>query len=273
MRILKYVVIISSLASLSLGVLAQSASVSPSRLYYNVAPGEYKSQTVKVTNSSQKTASFTVTFGDFESKGNQGKTTPLKPGESEHSCAAWLSASPSFFELQPGETKEIQVLLQLPNTPDASKVKWATMMVKLASERTSPLDKDANNIGMGIVQSFQFVIHIFQTPPNVTNKQAEIKSFKDITTPADTACILSLQVNNTGEAILDCASYVELTQLKTGVTQRLPVKAFSMLPGGEREIKFILPKTLEKGRYSVLGVVDYGSKEAIQAAELEIEIK
>ena len=49
--------------------------------------------------------------------------------------------------------------------------------------------------------------------------------------------------------------------------------AFTILPGGSREIKFILPPTMEKGKYNLTGVVDYGSKEEVQAAEMELEIK
>src|SRR5258706_15938949 len=79
-------------------LLAQNVSVSPSRFYYKTAPGETKKQILHVTNSSPDKQSFTISFADFSATGINGKTQMLKPGESEHSCSNYMSASPSFFE-------------------------------------------------------------------------------------------------------------------------------------------------------------------------------
>ena len=198
---------------------AQSVSVSPSRLYYKVGLGEYKSKKITVTNKGKIKQSFQIKLADFESPGKLGKTRLLKPGESEHSCAKWLSASPSFFELGPGETKNVEVLLQIPNIPEANKVKWAVMMIKLAKEKKVPDNLDNKTMGMGIISTFQFAIHIFQTPPSVIFKKAEILSFKEITTDKDSVRILALLIVNTGEDIVDCASYLELTNLENGETK------------------------------------------------------
>lgn len=258
---------------ISSGLLyGQSASVSPSRLYYDTPLGEYQTQTVKVTNNSSSEQAFQVTFADFESPGIQGKTKLMKKGESEHSCSQWMSSNPSYFKLQPGASKDISVLMQVPNTADANKAKWATMMVKLARERKSPGDMDKEH-GFGINQTFQFVIHIFQQPPSVTEKKGEIYDFKILEESArDSLRQLELQFMNTGEAILDCASYVELTNLTNGETQRLKLKAFTVLPDGARKVVFDLPADLPAGKYSVMGVVDYGSDKEVQAAELSLEI-
>ena len=59
----------------------------------------------------------------------------------------------------------------------------------------------------------------------------------------------------------------------TGSQDRLPVKHFTILPELIRDFKFNLPHTLEPGRYSAVGVLDFGSTEEIQAAELEFEIE
>lgn len=250
---------------------AQSASVSPSRLYFDVPLGEYKTRSIKVTNNSQNTQAFQISFADFESPGIDGKTLMMKPGESEHSCSEWLSANPSFFELQPGESKDVNVLMQVPNTAEANKAKWATMMVKLARER-----KDGQSMsegyGFGINQTFQFVVHVFQQPPTVQLKSGEIHSFKQIESANDSIRQLELQFINTGEAILDCAAYVEMTDLSDGTTERLDIRAFTVLPDGVRRVVFDMPKGIAPGRYSLLGVVDYGSEEEVQAAEITIEI-
>lgn len=255
------------------GTFAQNVSIAPSRLYYKTSIGEYKTQEVTVTNSSTTKQSFTIGFTDFEPSGVLGKSQFMKPGESPNSCSQWLTATPSFFELEPGQSQKIQVLMQVPSTPEANKVKWAAMQVKLTKEKKGSDSKDKEAIGMGIMETFQFVVHIFQSPPTVTFKSAEIKNFSEITQATDSLRVLALRVKNNGEAILDCASYMELTNTQTGDEQRQKPFAFTLLPGSEREVKFYLPTTLTKGKYSVLGVVDYGSRENVQAAEMDLEIK
>ena len=98
------------------------------------------------------------------------------------------------------------MLLQVPTSPEANKVKWAAMRVKLTKERKSNDIADKNAIGMGVTETFQFVVHIFQTPPTVTTKSADIIDFRESTTAQDTSRVYSMRVKNTGEAILDCAS-------------------------------------------------------------------
>jgi len=252
---------------------AQSVAVSPSRLYYKVNVGDYKNQVLRVTNNSDKAQSFTVTFGDFEAPGSEGKSEFMPAGTSEHGCSQWLSADPPFFTLEGGQTQEVRILLQVPNTPEANTVRWATAIIKLQKEKDDASQKTADGVGLGILQTFQFVVHIFQTPPSVTYKKAEITSFGEVTTPNDTARRVAIHTKNIGDAIIDCAAYVDITSLTTGDEQRIKPVAFTILPGGSRDIRFSLPKNLKPGKYSLLGVVDYGSDEEVQAAEMEIEVK
>ncbi len=264
--------ILTVLFLVNIAAFGQNVSISPSRLYYKTAIGEYKTQEVNVTNSSTVKQAFTISFSDFEPSGSEGKSKFMKQGESEHSCSQWLSATPSFFELEPGQTQKIQVLIQVPASPEANKVKSAAMQVKLAKERKGTDGADKNSMGMGITETFQFIVHVFQTPPTVVNKSAELVSFKEITLPGDTVRTLALKVVNNGESILDCASYLEYTQTQNGEEHRQKPFAFTLLPGASREVKFQMPKTL-KGKYSILGVVDIGSRENVLAAELEVDMK
>jgi P pilus assembly chaperone PapD len=266
-RLLLMVCLVSSV------VHAQNVSISPSRLYYKTAMGEYKVQEVTVTNSATRPQSFTVSFGDFEPSGSLGKSQLMKAGESVNSCSQWLSADPSFFEIGPGQSQKIKVLMQVPSAPDANKVKWAAMQVKLAKEKKATDLNDNNAIGLGVTETFQFVVHVFQSPPTVTLKNAEIESFTEVTTDQDSTRMMMLRVKNSGEAILDCVSYLEYTNTSNGEEQRQKPIAYTLLPGTIRELKFPISSSLPSGKYSLLGVVDYGSRENVQAAETEVTIK
>lgn len=240
-----------------------------------MSPGGYKTQTIRVTNNGKKAQTFQVGFGSFSSPGIKGKTT-IDSTMNEHSCAEWLSASPSFFELEPGATQEVEVLLQVPNTQDANNVRWALTMVKLARENAGNQDKGENVVAMEIIHTFQFLIHVFQTPPSISFKQATINSFKVDTSSIDSVSTVKLlmQVQNTGDAIIDCSGYVDLFNAKTGeeIRVRAP-KGFTVLPGGIREVIYILPADLTKGTYNVLGIVDYGSDTDIAGFEIQVVIQ
>jgi len=252
----------------------QSASVSPSRLYYKVAPGGYKSKKIKITNNGKKAETFKIEFADFSSAGNKGKTQISKTDSlNSRGCSQWLSASPSFIEIAAGESKDIEILLQLPNIPDANKARWSVAVVKLTQENKGQMAKGSDVVGMQILQTFQFVIHIFQTPPSVVFKEAVISTFYQDSLSTDSVKKLIMEIKNTGEAIIDCAPYVELVNLSSGEKVTVKNKGFTVLPGGTREMIFKLPKTLKKGEYDVLGVVDYGSDTNIAGAELKLKVE
>ena len=170
--------------------------------------GGYKGQKIRVANNGTNKQTFQITFNDFSSTGNKGKTQILKEEDNNRGCAQWLAASPAFFELAPGVTQDVEILLQVPNVPEANNARWAVANVKLTRERTGPQASGEDVTGMQILQTFQFLVHIFQTPPSVQYKEAQVLSFKDVTTATDSIRILGMEVENVGETILDCAPYL-----------------------------------------------------------------
>jgi hypothetical protein len=79
-------------------------------------------------------------------------------------------------------------------------------------------------------------------------------------------------MKNAGETFLKCNSYIELTNLSTGETKRVTTRGFTMLPALNRNTSFRIPNDIPPGRYSVLAVMDYGSRDEVEAAEMEIII-
>jgi P pilus assembly chaperone PapD len=253
-----------------INTFGQGAAVAPSRLFFSASPGSSETQVLRVTNSTSSKQAYTISFADFEPEGNKGKTRMMQHGESVHSLKSNITATPNFFELDPGQTQEINVAVSLANVPEANQVKWGSVVVRLAREREP--GEGGNQMGFGIMETFQLVVYIFQTPPAVNLKRAEITGFtKNINDKGENGLLLT--VDNTGEAILNCASYVELTSYSTGKVERIGVKAYTMLPDSEREVFFALPDTLKSGTYSALGVVDFGSREEIEAAEFELKVE
>ncbi|MFW5726002.1 MAG: hypothetical protein ACOCX0_06105, partial [Bacteroidota bacterium] len=175
-------------------------------------------------------------------------------------------------ELQPGESRDVDIILTVPNTPESARVVWSTALIKLARERTQAPDLGSDAMGFGIMHTFQFVVHVFQTPRSVTYRNARILLFEDAGINEEGKRQIKIHVENTGDAIIDIVAYLELSNMTTGENQREKARAFTTLPDHSRVIYFDLPDDLAPGNYSVLGVVDYGDRDAVIAAELEIQV-
>jgi hypothetical protein len=247
-------------------------AVTPAHLNYNLKTGESKTYEIKVTNETKMKRSFKVTLKDFDMD-KSGKSSFMEAGKSEHSLSAWISVSPTFMELAPGTMQKIKVTLNVPDSEGTNRAAWCILMVEEAKERQA-LEPDGNDqkIALGIIPSFAFGVYIYQNPPFVSNNKVEIKRF-DIQKQDNKARNIEMSLVNTGNGIAFCTAYVEITNQNTGKQQRLMVKRFTILPGYTRNYLYGLPTKLEKGKYSVVGVLDFGSKEVIETAENEFVVE
>ncbi len=118
-----------------------------------------------------------------------------------------------------------------------------------------------------------FGIFVYQNPPNVSNNKVDITSLKYEQGVPPMVNQLVMEAKNIGNGIGFCLYYIELTNLMNGKTEKLKVRQFTILPGYNRKVIFELPKELAKGKYSGVAVLDFGSKDNLQTAELDFEIK
>jgi len=246
-------------------------AVTPSHLNFNLKPGESKTYEVTVTNETRVKRSFNVSLRDYDAD-KAGKTIFMEPGTSQFGMSQWLSVSPTFFELKPGAAQKVRITLTIPDSNFANRAAWGLMWIEEKKEREA-LDNNAGDkkISLGVIPTFAFGIYLYQNPPTVANNKVEIKNF--VYQQIGGAPKIDMSLKNTGDGIASCVAYVELTNTKTGKNQRLTVKRFTILPGYERNYMFNLPAGLDKGTYSAVGVLDYGSKEAVEAAEINFEVK
>ena len=245
-------------------------SVAPAHFHFNHKPGEIKSYDITVNNNTSIPKEFNVNMYDFNMNG-KGKSNFLPAGAGKYSLSSWMNASPSFIELKAFETKKVKLTVSVPNTEEGNKAAWSILMVEQVAPRKSLLKPNASEstVALGVVPTFAFGIFAYQNPPNVTDNQIEFTDFQ--LKANDTTKNLYLEVQNTGNGIAYCTSYIDLTNLGTGVQQRLKVKKFTILPELIRDFSFPL-KGIAKGKYLAVGVLDYENSDEIQAAKLEFEI-
>ncbi len=244
-------------------------AVSPSHINFNLKPGESKTYEVKVINETLIKRSFSTTLKDFDMN-NAGKTSFSDSGSSKYGMSNWLSIAPTFFDLKPGEVQKVRITLSIPDTGFSNRAAWSILLIEEKKQREA-LDNEGSDkkISLGVVPSFGFGVYLYQNPPTVQNNKVEIKNFKLQTGKEKKQRNIEITLQNMGDGIASCVSYIELTNQSTGKQQKLMVKRFVVLPGYTRNYLFSLPENLEKGKYSAVGVLDYGSKDLVEAAELE----
>jgi hypothetical protein len=250
----------------SLGV-----SVSPSHFHFTQEQGQIKTYDITVKNTTSTAKSFNVNIYDFDMNG-KGKSSFLPPGDGKYSLSKWMNISPTFIELEPFKTKKVKVTVSVPSDDNGRKAAWSILMIEQEAPRSNLVNtrKDGNTVAFGIVPTFAFGIFAYQNPPNVLTNNIEFTEFQFLEN--DAVNKLLLEVQNKGDGIAYCTSYIDLTNLDTGEQQRLRVKNFTIVPDLTRDFIFNLPQTLQKGKYLAVGVLDYESSEEIQAAKLEFEI-
>lgn len=246
-------------------------AVSPSHVHFEVTPGSSESRIITINNDTDRENKFRVSFNDFNMNG-YGKSEFLPAGEGTNSLSRWVNVSPSFVELKPGEKVELTVTCMIPEDhEDANKAAWAIMLIEQAEERKSLDPEEAKEqISFGVIPTFAFGVFLYQNPPTVEVNNVDIINL--LVDSGDNGNAIQVDVENLGDGISYCTVYVDLTNLNTGDTQKLVMKKFTIVPGLKRAFNFQLPEDLNTGQYSAVTVLDFGSDEELEAAEIEFNL-
>lgn len=247
-------------------------AVAPSSMRFEADYGKRTIKYLTITNDTKKVNSFRIMFEDVEMD-DYGVISTISSGNSDFGLKKWISASPNYVTLLPGEKAKIEMIVNIPNDVEAKRAAWCMAIVDLATERTeiSPNSGDPNSMSMGVIPSFGFQVYIYQNPPDLKVNEVEILDFTF--SYDDENKYIHLLAENLGNGIARAKSYVELNELNTGFYEKLDLQIFNILPGRKREFDFKLSGKMPPGRYSLMGVLDFGSDDELKAASKEIIVK
>jgi hypothetical protein len=251
--------------------VAEGISVSPSSMRFALKQGSAESRSIRVGNSTNQTFKFKITFTDFIMN-DQGKPVQVVNGTNKFGLSKWIVAAPSFFEVGPNSAQNITVTVAIPSQDSVAHAAWTIIMIDQIKERESISAGDGTNtIALGIQPSFAFGVYVYQNPPNVQSNKVIISNANQ--TKSDSITLVNVTVKNTGDGIGFCTLQLEMVALANGKEIKLPVRKFTILPGAVRIFSFQIPSNLDKGVYSVVALLDYGSKDVIEGAELEVKVE
>ncbi len=109
---------------ISASLMAQDFEVAPARLAFSVEPGESQTRVVTIRNHGNKVETVNLQLNDFITH-RDGRRETLSGGSTRHSISNWVNLNPTFVELQPNESKNIQV--NLISSTDDHAAKWGIL--------------------------------------------------------------------------------------------------------------------------------------------------
>ncbi|SFN44798.1 P pilus assembly protein, chaperone PapD [Paenimyroides ummariense] len=244
-------------------VCAQTGvSVSPPRLYFESDAGKSSRQKVTVTNvSATHVMNLAVSTGDW--RYNEMGENMMFPADSlETSCAGWVSISKadSYFSLKPGENKEVEVNITVPNTFSGDPAAHTAM---LYVTQMNPVD-DVDSKGANIKVSVRSGIKLFHRTNEIKKRKLEIENI--LFDKKNNR--MELYFSNNGNIWADGIVYPELFNAATGKKTVLDHIVFYTMPADKRKMLIALPDNLEKGKYTANILIDYGDENTIEMGEL-----
>ena len=255
---------------LSYQLFAQAGmTVSPSKLYYKLAPGAGGTQKVVITNPNSKDLEVGVSLSDW-SYDLYGNNQMHEAGTLKNSCANWVQVLPgTYFTLQPGEKRELNILF---NVPADAKTDIPVHTAMLFLTQLNPGDS-RDQKGTMIKVTVRMGIKLYHSFSQMEERSLEVLNFTDKIDPAkkELPGTLELEVENNGKIWLDSKIKWELMNMQTGDKQKLSDQDSFSLPGDKRIIRQNLPADLKKGRYNATAVINYGNKDQLKVVELEFE--
>lgn len=258
MRFLFFALFIFIIPSLS----AQGVSMSPSRLFFTGHPGETVTETVLLTNNSDKNYALSIHTKDWERE-EDGNKIYFEAESLNHSNASWISTLEKTVDLPATSRKEIQVTMQIPQ--DASDTEVTNSML-FFTQLPDPEDQATVQGGIGIITLFEFGLHIYYTPPSNNLKSLEITNMEEIVDEEDGDRIVAISITNDGNVVNDATVEFELTDVDSGEEITLEPRSVSLMPQTDQVIRFVLPDDIS-GSYLGVTIIKMAGTNDLRVGE------
>lgn len=245
--------------------VGQGLSVAPSRIFFKGKPGQTVTESITFTNNSDKPFTFTSVIKDWE-RDSLGTKVYHPVGKLKESNGNWLSLSESTIILQPGQTKQVALNMQI--TKDATALTHSMVFFTQANEQK----KIDTKVKIGLNVLLEVGVQVYHVPDGLLPGTLEFLAFEDRgIKKKDTALVraMSIKVKNNGQLNKDAYVRFELTNIETGEEITIKPIAIAMLPYAVQSIHLELPGNL-KGRFLAVSILDAGSQYSLKVAEKEI---
>jgi P pilus assembly chaperone PapD len=249
--------------------MPKGVSVSPSSLRFSIKPGSSQSKKITVINDTDFERTFEVKSQNYGAEDiNRAAVDSKTTDDFKFGLTKWTYITPTVFKLKPGEKITINVLVDIPMGSENLHAAWSIIVVEEVKDR-QPLNVNTNGeaMGLGILPTMGFGIFVYQNPPGLPPSEVLLTNF-NIT---DDKKYFILSAKNSSEGIGFCTYYFEIMNMATGKIEKISPSQATILPGVTRQFKVDIP-ILASGSYNAMLVLDYGSREIVETAEIDFAI-
>jgi len=245
--------------ALLVGVPSLSAfvGVDRSELLFELVPGKGISSSVTVTNSGEAKTSVTLSIDDFAiSAGRPDFNSQPHP----RALARKLTVFPANFDLGPGESREVRVLLDPGQGPFESGTHWAVVFVQTTRLTDMVPPGGERQVQVRLVERVGVFVFADARP-----ERRPLPDDVAVTGLTHESAVLKLSVRNPAAYLrMVREGYVLVTPLSGGAAQRWPVQVFRLLPDSTVTAEISVPASAAGlGRCNVLVALDYGSADMV----------
>lgn len=263
---IKRVICLLSLILSSIAFYGQDFEVSPVKLMFYAEPGSSQIRTLVVKNHGNSTSAFLLSSGDYIIN-SQGKREYVPANTNKRSISSWMTISPTFFEVPPNQEQIVSISVQPPIDEFGSR--WGVIYVRTAAEKmTFEADK---TLSAGMQLSPRIMVDVIQTSQGHGQLSVKIDQLRETSSNNPEKRMFTALVTNNNDIILQCKSYLILSNMQTNVETIYSPINFELYPKNTRRIDFELPSGLEKGLYALAAILDYGSNSTLEGTQIVIE--
>ena len=219
-----------------------TTTASPPRLELETLPGNTLQETLKITNSSDKTQTYKITTTDFIVNDQEGTPIPvLKEVSGRWSLSSWLTTTPNTVSVEPRQS--VLITLQV-NVPKDALAGGHYAMVTY--EPTIP--EELNLTGSAISQKVGTLVYL-----KVQGDITEAVYLKDFSVakkwfeygPID----INISIENLGDIHLKPQGSLTVTNLLDQPVLKQELESVNIFPFASRNHQFQLPNKYYFGRF------------------------
>lgn len=228
-------------------------------------PGERYEGTILVKNDTNEPQEAKIYQTDYLFKCD-GTNEYGEPGSAERSNAPWIEFSPSYLNLPPQKSLEVNYTVTVPQNLKGHPLVgtyWSMLMVEGVAHGSPESLLHPKKGEMGLTQTIRYGIQIVSHIAQTGTKKIDFLDAKLVSRP-DGGRTLQVDVANTGDIGLRPEMYAELFNDK-GVSQgRYAGVRYRIYPG--TSVRQMIDLTaVSAGTYKVLVVVDAGGDDVYGA--------
>ena len=159
-------------------VFSQDFEVSPAMLHYKLDPFESEKKVISITNHSNKSTLFRISYSDYIFDIN-GKVETVQAKSTVNSCIDWIIPDKDVFEIQPNATYQLKISMQVPKEDYIAH--WGYIYIQTTRENTSfNADKENSRTGLNLLA--RIAIDVVRTSKTKKEASISIKDLKELKT-------------------------------------------------------------------------------------------